>query len=69
MTPFLLICFAAGVVLAIPVWIVRRHAGSHRGLRLARGFDPSDAVPCNIEPVALNARLLSLPEIDAEVTP
>jgi hypothetical protein len=67
MTPFLLICFAAGVVLAIPVWIVRQHAGSRRGLRLVRGFDPRDAVPCNIEPVALNARLLSPSDIDAEV--
>jgi hypothetical protein len=69
MAAFLLICFAAGVVLAIPVWIVRQHTGSRRGLRLARGFDPRDAVSCNIEPVALNARLLSPSEIDTEVNP
>jgi hypothetical protein len=69
MTPYLLICFVAGIVLAIPVWIVRQHAGSRRGLRLARGLDPRDAVPCHIEPVALNARLLSPSKNDAEVNP
>jgi hypothetical protein len=67
MTPFLLICFAAGVVLAIPVWIVRQHSGSRRGLRLARGFDRRDAIPCTMAPVALNARLLAPSDLDAEV--
>ncbi|MFL9907290.1 hypothetical protein [Paraburkholderia sp. RL17-337-BIB-A] len=55
---FLLICFAAGLLLAIPVWIVWQRAGSRRGLAAIRHFDPRDAVPCDIEPVALRARLL-----------
>jgi hypothetical protein len=55
---FLLICFAAGLILAIPVWIVWQRAGSRRGLAAIRHFDPRDAVPCDIEPVALRARLL-----------
>ncbi|ANB71976.1 hypothetical protein [Paraburkholderia phytofirmans] len=55
---FLLICFVAGLILAIPVWIVWQRAGSHRGLAAMRRFDPSNAVPCEIEPVALRARLL-----------
>jgi hypothetical protein len=55
---FLLICFVAGLVLAIPVWIVWQRGGSRRGLAAIRHFDPRDAVPCDIEPVALRARLL-----------
>lgn len=55
---FLSICFAAGLILAIPVWIVWQRAGSRRGLAAIRHFDPRDAVPCDIEPVALRARLL-----------
>jgi hypothetical protein len=55
---FLLICFAAGLLLAIPVWIVWQRAGSRRGLAAMRRFDPRDAVPCDIEAVALRARLL-----------
>ncbi|MFL9902691.1 hypothetical protein PQR75_07225 [Paraburkholderia fungorum] len=55
---FLLICFAAGLILAIPVWVVWQRAGSRRGLAAIRHFDPRDAVPCDIEPVALRARLL-----------
>jgi hypothetical protein len=54
---FLLMYFAAGLVLAIPVWIVWQRSGSRRALAM-RGFDPRDAVPCDIEPVALRARLL-----------
>lgn len=55
---FLLICFVTGLILAIPVWIVWQRAGSRRGLAAMRRFDPRDAVPCDIEPVALRARLL-----------
>lgn len=58
MTGFVLIWFAVGIVLAIPVWIALQHAGTRRGLQAARHFDPRDAVPCLIEPVALNGRLL-----------
>lgn len=55
---FLLTYFAIGLMLAIPVWIVWQRAGSRRGLAVMRGFDPRDAVRCDIEPVALRARLL-----------
>jgi hypothetical protein len=55
---FLLTCFAAGLILAVPVWIVWQRAGARRGLAAMRGFDPRDAVRCDIEPVALRARLL-----------
>jgi hypothetical protein len=58
MIPFLLLCFAAGIVIAVPVWIVFQRFGSRRGLLAARGFDPDDAVPCVIEPVALKGRLM-----------
>lgn len=59
MTLFLLVCFAAGLVLAIPVWIVWQHARARQGFDVALRFDPRDAVPCTIEPVALRARLLA----------
>jgi hypothetical protein len=55
---FLLTYFAIGLILAIPVWIIWQRAGSRRGLGAMRGFDPRDAVRCDIEPVALRARLL-----------
>ncbi|CAB3788696.1 hypothetical protein LMG28614_02743 [Paraburkholderia ultramafica] len=55
---FLLTCFAAGLILAVPVWIVWQRGSARRGLAAMRGFDPRDAVHCDIEPVALRARLL-----------
>ncbi|WP_425468972.1 hypothetical protein [Paraburkholderia panacisoli] len=55
---FLLTYFAIGLILAVPVWIVWQRAGSRRGLAAMRRFDPRDAVRCDIEPVALRARLL-----------
>ena len=58
MIPFLLLCFAAGIVMAVPLWVVSQRFGARRGLRDARGFDPADAVPCVIEPVALKGRLM-----------
>jgi hypothetical protein len=67
MAAWLLISFAAGVVLAIPVWIVRQHTRAAPGLHLTRGFNPRDAVPCEIEPVALSGRLLPRPEHNDEV--
>ncbi|MFM0720595.1 hypothetical protein PQQ73_30215, partial [Paraburkholderia strydomiana] len=56
MMEFLLTCFAAGVVIAVPVWIVWQRGGARRGLAAMRGFDPHDAVRCDIEPVAGGAR-------------
>jgi hypothetical protein len=67
MAAFLLISFAAGAILAIPVWIVRQHVGARGGLRLARDFDPRDAMPCDLDPVALHGRLLPPPGVDGEV--
>lgn len=64
MAALLLISFVAGIVLAIPVWIVRQHTGLRRGLRVGRDFDPHEAVPCEIEPVALDGRLL--PQSEAQ---
>ncbi|HEY2021177.1 hypothetical protein [Paraburkholderia sp.] len=58
MIEWVLICFVAGLVMAVPVWIVWQRAGARRGLAGLRGFDPRDAVPCQMEPVALHARLL-----------
>ncbi|MGG1948694.1 hypothetical protein AB1286_28460 [Trinickia sp. NRRL B-1857] len=58
MIPFLLFCFAAGIVIAVPVWIVSQRFGARRGLQAARRFNPDDAVPCVIEPVALKGRLM-----------
>ncbi|CAD6507655.1 hypothetical protein [Paraburkholderia metrosideri] len=55
---FLLTCFAVGILVAIPLWIVWQRLGSRRALAAMRGFDPRDAVPCDIEAVALGARLL-----------
>jgi hypothetical protein len=63
---FLLTCFAAGLILAVPVWIVWQRASTRRGLAGMRGFDPRDAVPCAIEPVALRARLLPDPQQRAD---
>jgi hypothetical protein len=58
MIEWVLMCFVAGVLIAVPVWIVWQRAGARRGLAGLRGFDPRDAVPCEIEPVALHARLV-----------
>jgi hypothetical protein len=58
MIPFLILCFAAGVVIAVPLWIVSQRFGASRGLQAARRFNPDDAVPCEIEPVALKGRLM-----------
>lgn len=58
MIAFILLCFVAGIVLAIPVWIISQRFGARRGLHLARHFNPDDAVPCVIEPVALKGRLM-----------
>ncbi|MCC8391029.1 hypothetical protein LJ656_00380 [Paraburkholderia sp. MMS20-SJTR3] len=63
MIEWLLMCFATGLLLALPVWIVWQRAGSRRALAAMRGFDPRDAVRCEIEAVALHARLL--PSADA----
>jgi hypothetical protein len=65
---FLLTCFAAGLLLAIPVWIVWQRVGSRRAHAALRGFDPRDAVPCDIEPVALRARLLPDPPHTGEAS-
>jgi hypothetical protein len=67
MAAFFLISFAAGAVLAIPVWIVRQHVGARGALRVARDFDPRNATPCDLEPVALHGRLLPPPDGDGEV--
>jgi hypothetical protein len=58
MIEFVLLCFIAGIVIAIPVWIVSQRLGTRRGLHAARHFNPDDAVPCEIEPVALKGRLM-----------
>ncbi|WP_206956398.1 hypothetical protein [Trinickia acidisoli] len=58
MISFLSMCFAVGIVLAIPVWIVSQRFGARRGMQAARRFNPDDAVPCVIEPVALKGRLM-----------
>lgn len=63
MIVFLLMCFAAGIVVAIPVWIISQRFGTRRGLHEARRFNPEDAVPYVIEPVALKGRLI--PDLDA----
>lgn len=68
MAALFLISFALGVVLAIPLWIVRQRSASRRGLRLARQFDRREAVPCALEPVALNACLLPQDEFAGEVS-
>jgi hypothetical protein len=62
MIVFLSICFAAGIAIAIPVWIVSQRFGTRRGLHEARRFNPEDAVPYRIEPVALKGRLM--PDLD-----
>ena len=58
MITFLVLCFAAGIVIAIPVWIVSQRCSARRGLQAVRRFNPDDAVPCLIEPVALKGRLM-----------
>lgn len=62
MIAFILLCFGAGVALAVPVWIVSQRFGASRGLGAARHFNPDDAVPCVIEPVVLKGRLM--PDLD-----
>lgn len=58
MIAFIALCFAVGIVMAIPVWVVSQRFGTRRGLQAARHFNPDDAVPYVIEPVALNGRLM-----------
>lgn len=58
MIDFLLMCFAAGFVIAIPVWILSQRFGTRRGLHEARRFKPDDALPYVIEPVVLKGRLV-----------
>ncbi|RKP45235.1 hypothetical protein [Trinickia fusca] len=62
MTTFLLLCFAAGVVGAVPAWIGLQRVRARQGWVDAKRFDPRDAVVVEIEPVVLNGRLL--PEAD-----
>lgn len=70
MTDFLLMSFAAGVVLAIPFLLVRQRTGSRRGAsRVLRHFDPRDAVRCEIEPVALDGRLLPQSDVASRRAP
>lgn len=59
MIAFVFACFVAGIVIAIPIWIVSQRYGARRGLEAARRFDPEAAVPCVIEPVALKGRLMA----------
>jgi hypothetical protein len=59
----LLISILLGALAGVPAWIVWQRRGARRGMLAARRFDARDAVPCRIEAVALNARLL--PEPDA----
>ncbi|CAB3763629.1 hypothetical protein GQ57_14015 [Burkholderia sp. MSh2] len=54
----LVIGFLAGIVIAVPVWIVAQHLGIGRGFRAPRGIDLRNAVPCELVPVALRGRLL-----------
>ncbi len=54
----LLICVLTGMAIAIPVWVLWQHFGTRHVLDGARRFDPRDAVPCTLEPVALSARLV-----------
>jgi hypothetical protein len=58
MIELVLVCFVAGVLVALPLWIVWQRVGGRRALAAMRGFDPRDAVPCGIEPVALRTRLV-----------
>jgi hypothetical protein len=58
MIAFLIVCFAAGIVIAVPVWIASQRFGARRGLQAVRRFNPDDAVPCALEPVALKGRLM-----------
>ncbi|CAB3667517.1 hypothetical protein [Trinickia soli] len=69
MIAFILLCFGAGIVLAVPVWIVSQRFGTRRGLHAARHFNPDDAVPCLIEPVVLKGRLtpdLEISDLDID---
>ncbi|MEZ2353099.1 hypothetical protein [Caballeronia sp. RCC_10] len=59
----LLIFAVMGALAGVPVWIVWQRRSARSGLIAARRFDPRDAVPCRIEAVALNGRLL--PDADA----
>lgn len=59
----LLISVLLGALAGVPAWIVWQRGGARRGMAAARSFDPRDAVPCRIEAVALDARLL--PDADA----
>lgn len=62
----LLISVVLGALAGVPAWIVWQRGGARRGMAAARDFDVRDAVPCRIEAVALNTRLV--PEADAPPT-
>jgi hypothetical protein len=68
MIEFMLTCFAAGLILGVPVWIIWQRAGGRGDLAAMRGFDPRDAVTCDIEPVALRARLLPAVQDQSEAS-
>lgn len=59
MIAFLILCFVAGIVMAIPVWILSQRYGARRGLQVARRVDLDAVVPCVVEPVALKGRLMA----------
>lgn len=68
MIAFVGLCAIVGVIIAIPVWILWQRLSTRRGLHAARGFNPDDAVPCVMEPVALNGRLMpELQTADADM--
>jgi hypothetical protein len=58
MIAVIVIGFIAGIVIAVPVWIVAQHLGVGRGFQAPRSIDRRDAVPCELVPVALRGRLL-----------
>ncbi|PTB17810.1 hypothetical protein C9I57_26740 [Trinickia symbiotica] len=58
MMTFVILCFLAGIVVAIPFWLVAQRFGARGALRVMHGFDPAHAVPCVMEPVVLKGRLL-----------
>jgi hypothetical protein len=59
----LLISVLLGALAGVPAWIVWQRGSVRHGMAAARRFDPRDAVPCRIEAVALDARLV--PDADA----
>jgi hypothetical protein len=53
-----LICFVAGVVVAIPLWLIRQRSGALSGLQAASGLATRGAAPGALEPVVLHGRML-----------